>query len=359
MSKEKLTTSKMLLFCSLLFLNCQGELCLPLHEGSPWDGICQSVVVTETNSLPPIRVEGNHIENPGGTQVILRGVSLADPFFLSNENLSNHYCEYDLYVLSSEWGANIIRVPIHPDLWQRDSNYMEKYVDPLVKWSKTHGLYILLDWHAHGNPVTGQTEHPQGENKYPWHGNPYNPDLNLAIVALTSISKRYRNEPSVLYECFNEPAFITWDEWRPIAEELIDTVQSQAPEALILISGTDWGYDISGAINNPVTRNNFVYSIHAYPGKGNSWKEVAQKLISNSPVIIGEWGYREFSCNSNLDATAEGYAIPLLSFAEQIQIGWIAWVWHPFWEPPLLASWNEYQPTEFGSLVKSALTHGK
>lgn len=346
----KFITAALLVF----FWGCQSDPCVPLPEGSPWEGTCRAVIDDDTGPPPRLIAVENHLEDPAGREVVLRGVSFADPFFLADDRLTNHFCEADVAELATRWNVNIIRVPIHPGLWQRDGQYMEKYLDPIVGWGEKYGVYILIDWHAHGNPVTGETEHPGGENTYPWQGNPYNPDLELAITALSALAGRYGDEPGVLYECFNEPVFITWELWRPIAEELVDTIQARAPEALVLVSGTDWGYELSGALTDPVVRHNVIYSMHAYPGKGNGWMDVVRRLKETVPVMIGEWGYREGSCNPNLDATADGYALPLLAFAAEMNIGWLTWVWHPFWEPPLLASWD-YQPTEFGTVVMGAL----
>jgi endoglucanase len=311
--------------------------------------------VTVDPHPPRLRAEGNRIVDPAGREVILRGVTLADPYFLADERLTNHLCEADFYVLSREWKAGIVRIPIHPGLWTGTEGYMEKYVDPVVEWAGKYGMVALLDWHAHGNPVTGETEHAPRENQYPWHGSPYTPDLDLARSALSAIGGRYGEKSWVIYECFNEPTFIGWGEWRPVAEELVDTLQAAAPEALVLVSGTDWGYDLGGALSDPVRRDNIVYSTHAYPGKGEAWKDVARRLKQRSPVIIGEWGFMEHSCNANLNASARDYAYPLLETAGELGLGWIAWVWHPYWEPPLLVSWDGCLPTEFGRIVMGAL----
>ncbi len=292
---------------------------------------------------PQLKIVGNQIKNIHGEQAVLRGVAVADPFMLATRD--NHFVREDYRVLAEEWGADIIRVPILPRTWQSDQRYMEKYLDPLVQWGGELGLYIFLGWHAHGNPITGFNPYPRLDN----------PDPELAKAALGAIALRYRDKPWVLYGTFNEPTRIAWSEWRPVAEELVDAVHAVHPEALVFVSGVDWGYDLRGAIEDPVRRNNIIYETHPYPGTGAGWKAVLDELGKTAPVFIGEWGFDRESPNSNLRGTAANYGLPLIRHAEARDIGWTAWVWHPQWEPTMLTSWNEYPMTEFGLVVKIAL----
>ena len=312
---------------------------------------------TPVMPMPPPRlyVVGNQIQNEDGENVVLRGVAIADPFFLADPRLYNHFIADDYSILAKVWGANIIRVPIHPELWEWDKEYVEKYLDPLVQWGKEYGLYIFLGWHAHGNPITGEVEHPSWGNRYPWRGNPYNPDLELAKSALKTMAERYLEKPWVLFGTFNEPSYIEWVDWRPVAEELVDVIHAVNPGAIVFVSGIDWGYDLSGAIADPVLRENVVYETHPYPGKGEDWKITLDELRKRSPVFIGEWGFEPGSPNPNLNATTENYGLPLVQYAKERDIGWTAWVWNPYWEPSMLVSWWDYTPTEFGLLVKNSL----
>ena len=65
------------------------------------------------------------------------------------------------------------------------------------------------------------------------------PVLELAESALRGLVERYRDKPWVLYGTFNEPAYISWDEWRPVAEQLVDVIQETHPEAVVFVSGVD------------------------------------------------------------------------------------------------------------------------
>ena len=279
----------------------------------------------------------------------MRGVAIDEPYILAHNPTSmGHFDAEDYRSLADDWGANIIRVPIYPVSWTRDPLYAEKVLDPLVKWGGEYGLYIFLGWHAHGNPVTGQEE----------EGAPHlSPDPELAESALGAVAERYRDKPWVLYGTFNEPAYISWSEWRPVAERLVDTIHDVNAEAVVFVSGVDWGYDLKGAIKDPVRRDNIIYETHPYPGKGKGWKDVLDQLRKTTPVFLGEWGFNPIATDRNLRGTAEQYGLPLLQYARERNIGWTAWQWRTqYSELGMLASWKDYKPTEWGLFIKDELS---
>ena len=191
----------------------------------------------------------------------------------------------------------------------------------------------------------------------PWGGKLlYDPDLELAKSALANMAQRYKDEPHILYGTFNEPSYIAWRDWRPVAEELVDVIHTVNPEALVFVSGTDWGYDLSGAISDPVRHNNVVYETHPYPWKPEGWQLTVEQLAQTAPVFIGEWGFSIEHPDDDGYVTLDDYGIPLIQFADEHEIGWTTWVWHPEWTPRMLKSWRNYIPTGFGQLVKNSLT---
>ena len=67
---------------------------------------------------PQLHVVGNQKQNINGEQVVLRGVAIADPFFLANYRRDKHFIREDYRVLAQEWGANIIKVLVLPRMWE-------------------------------------------------------------------------------------------------------------------------------------------------------------------------------------------------------------------------------------------------
>ncbi len=286
-------------------------------------------------------------------RAVLRGVAVIDPYFLHRQE---NVARSDFAVLAQDWKVDVVRLPVHPGLWQQNDRYLEDYVDPIVTWCEDLGLYVLLGWHAHGNPTTGQAELPDWRHTPPWRGNPYNPDRALALSALTKMAARYRDHPRVVFGSFNEPAYIAWDEWRPIADELVDAVHREAPGALVTVSGTDFGYDLRDVLDNPVNRPNVVYETHPYPWKGGAWLTFVPELSRHHPVFLGEWG---FGPVVSPGIGRSNYGEPLVALCRDLGIGWTAWVWHDEWTPSMLSSLRDYRTTDFGTFVREVLRgHG-
>ena len=302
-----------------------------------------------SSGLPWLHADGKQIVDQNGQVVVLRGVAVEDPAWADyyGDFSEAHFAEM------ANWGINVVRVPFHPDLWENDPEYAEKYLEPIVFWGQKYGMYILLGWHAHGNPITGDVERPSWGYEPPWHGNPYDPDLNLAISAWHEVAERYKDKSWVIYSLFNEPHSIAWADWRPVAEQLIDVIRSHNSQALVLVSGVHWGYDLREAGADSVQRANIAYESHPYAHRPD-WDMYFGYLADTYPVFIGEWGYDPNSTNPYIYGETDTYGKPLLDYMRQKGMGWTAWCFSPSWEPGLLQDWN-YTPTESGQLVKNHL----
>jgi len=177
-----------------------------------------------------------------------------------------------------------------------------------------------------------------------------------------SASKRYSGNPAVLYSIFNEPAFMNWSEWKSGAEEIIDVIRMNDPKKIIFVSGTEWAADLREVGKNPINLDNIVYEVHSYPSvywysKDNyslTWDEHFGYLTDKYPVFVGEFGYQSNSKIANINATTEDYGIQLIEYMNKKEISWSAWIWSDTWYPPMLKNWD-YEPTEFGALVKKSL----
>lgn len=42
-------------------------------------------------------------------------------------------------------GANVIRLPAHPERWELDPDYLWRYIDPAVQWNGENGVYVIID----------------------------------------------------------------------------------------------------------------------------------------------------------------------------------------------------------------------
>lgn len=298
-------------------------------------------------SLPRLSVAGSRIVDSKGNPVLLRGVNRSG---LEYSQAGIPPEEIDRIVLN--WGANIIRLPFNQDWVLGAEGYLE-VLDAAIARAAERGAYTLLDlqWL--------DAEHPFGPNRQF-----VAPLPNLETERMwTTLARRYRDNPAVLFDLLNEPhdrarddpyplwrsdgsqyhpehRRVSMTEWQPWAERLIDAIREEAPEALIFVSGTQWAYDLRGF---PLDRGNLVYSTHVYPSKGEDWFGAFGYLASHVPVFAGEFG------GSDCDVE---WGRALLDYFDELEIGWTAW---SFADHPHLVDRDTMEPTAFGELVKERL----
>ena len=219
-----------------------------------------------SRNQPMIRVEGNGFVDSNGESFVFRGVNIADPDKLAYEGK----WEEALFEELERWGANHVRLPIHPIAWrQRGEAWYFARLDEAVTWANATGMYLIIDWHSIGNLKAAMFQHPQ-----------YVTDLAETMNFWKSIAYRYKDVPTVaVYELFNEPTdnFIgsgegslgkaSWVDWRNTLEDLIDLVYVYDSTIIPLVGGFNWAYDLGPIAETPVRREGIAYAIHPYPQK--------------------------------------------------------------------------------------------
>jgi hypothetical protein len=260
-------------------------------------------------------------------------------------------------------------------------------LDQVIAWHAGLGAYTLLDlqWIDEGLVFRRGRS---GESRVPPLPTPE------SIDAWRLLARRYRGEPAVLFDLFNEPhdiapsrvpagydlcgirddgtlyavedGRVTSERWHGWARALTRAIRAEHPESLIFVSGVDWAYDLRGA---PLTRAadsaepwpDVVYSTHVYPWRGGpsrfsrlatlvglepTWDRAFGDLSREWPVFVAEWGG---------EARHVGWGERLRAYLEARDIGWAAWSWCDW---PRLATMvdGEYEPTAFGRVVMEGLT---
>jgi endoglucanase len=235
--------------------------------------------------------------------------------------------------LMEEWGFNkpgrsyILRVPIQQEnynVWSTDDYF--HVLDTLVEIAEKHHVYLLVDWHVFGNLS--------------------DPGLHDRTIRFWQLfANKYKDSPAVLYEIFNEPYDISWNEWKVQVTEVIDTIRAIDPDSVIFVSGMDWGFDLRGVKSNPIDRGNIVYVSHVYAPKPRNWDEYFGFLSTKYPLFVSEFGIENESEIS--------FARDLIQYMEGKRICWTAWV---LWEKSLVES-DWHTKTSFGRLVASNINN--
>jgi hypothetical protein len=320
--------------------------------------------------LPPLKVVGTHLTTPDGKVARLRGVNLPTLEWGQGENLFR-----SLDVLIDEWKVNFIRLPLSGDRWfghtreRKDGGARYRQtVREFVKRAAAKRCYVLLDLHFL-NPGVWLDEDEVQKGQYLVFMHKMPDDHSVDFWA--SAAKEFANHPAVLFDLYNEPREVSWLVWRdggnvvekhkdapsgqweyhsPGMQKLVDTCRAQGAKNIVVAEGLQWGYDLSGIVKGFALKdpggNGVAYSTHLYnkARDGPNGLEVrVTPAVKEYAVLIGEFA-----------AGRSNSVEPVVGYADQYQLPWLAWSFHTGIGPRLIKNWK-YEPTPYGEAVKKAL----
>lgn len=320
------------------------------------------LVLALTLANPPeptvLSVQGNQILK-NGRPFRIKGVAIGDPV-LGRANRPTD----DFKILADDWKANAVRISLHPFVWKhRDRAEVLHLLDRDVKAARNAGLVVLLTWHSIG--------WPDGHYQIPsWSGSPrdtYDSGFPLARDFWSEMARRYGSDGGIAFELWNEPAnfdaqgkslpYPGWNDLRPFMQQLLDLIRLSS-QNLVLATGGQWAYDLRGIKDHPLKGSNVAYAWHVYAGHDQNnpalWAEKLDDLDKTAPVLATEWGFQR-GADAHYNGRPDDFGLPWVrQILEPRQLGWIAWIWHPEWGPPMLEpDWRT--PNEFGRFVKAQL----
>lgn len=304
--------------------------------------------VPDGASYPPaLHANGNQLVDPAGQPVRLRGVMIPDPYRLDGERRFNE----DLIAEIQATGANVIRVPVHPENWQNDPDYLWRYLDPLVAWAGDAGLYVIIDLHFIGNIASGAGDQM--------------PDLDQPAAAFadafwSQAAAYFIAAPHVLFEIYNEPADISPSDWRDSAAHLVALIRAQGARQPVIVGGVEYSRDLSWVLDEPLEDDNLAYAAHIYPAHAQrDWPHWFGEAAQRYPVLITEWGYLDGKTVDGpgyLSGSRQSYGEPLLAFLDTLGAGWVACWYDDEWLPPMFNPGRD-SLNEYGQWVLGKLTH--
>lgn len=318
-----------------------------------------------------IRVKGSDFVNESGDTFIFRGVNIADPDKLAGEDRWNKALFEEL----DRWGANTIRIPIHPLGWRiRGKEWYFERVDEAVRWANELNMYLILDWHSIGNLEAELYQHvmyvtTQAETRQFWR----------------DVALRYKNVPTIaVYELFNEPTHdyigtgpqslgkASWSTWRIMLEELIDLVYAYDKSVIPLVAGYNWGYDLTPIAKEPIRREGIAYAIHPYPQKAKPevpskenffklWEQTWGYVADTYPMIATELGWVHedgYGAHVPVINNDGSYGPLIVEYMEKKGISYTVWIFDPDWSPTMIDDWN-FTPSEQGAFFKNVMQEAR
>lgn len=307
--------------------------------------------------LSRLRVQGHRLVDVEGTDVVLKGVNIADPEHIYRDRprvslqdvVDRVLCELGL-------GCRVVRIPVIPEdfygygygLLHQKETYFFRYLKPIVDYCTEVGLYAILDMHyVDGEPyVDGKPSFGYLEKK------------QEACDFWTFIAPLFKDYANVIYEIYNEPVQphatdpwkgpFDWSTWKnEMAQPLVNLIREHATENLILVGGPNYCQEISKAAIDPVKDPahepaSIAYVMHYYPGHPPELtiEKVLDPIVDKVPVFVSEWGFEQ-GAGQTVHGTADVFGNEIIEYTQKHRLGWTAWIYDSVWPSRMVnAKWE-------------------
>lgn len=254
-----------------------------------------------------LSVEEGRLVNEKSDPIQLRG--------MSSHGISWYpqYTGVESIASTKTYGANVFRVAMYADddagnyntdVGNQETNKALVYA--AAENALRCDMYAIIDWHV----LTLE-----------------NPLLNadLAVAFFDEVSKRYADEPGIIYEICNEPnGDTTWEDISAYAEKVIPVIRKNSPKALIIVGTPSFSADLSASMESPLPYENVMYAYHYYsdPAKDHYIYSLNNALEAKHPVFVSEWGV---GSETGLTDSGEEYAEQFVAYLNEHGISWINW----------------------------------
>lgn len=255
------------------------------------------------SSFGRLQVIGTQLCDQYGQPVVLRGMSSHGMQWYP------HFARMDGIRTTKETGANIFRIAMYTD----EGGYLThpEIADDVVRAvddALALDMYAIINWHVNydRDPLV---------------------NVDKAMQFFHDMSRRYGNQPGVIYEICNEPngPDVTWAaRVKPYAQQVIPVIRSNAPASVILVGNPTWSQDVDICAADPLDYENIMYTLHFYAGThGEGLRDKCRKALSlGAPVFASEWGTSA--------ADGSGGVFPeqsdvWLRFLDEHKLSWCNW----------------------------------
>ena len=253
-----------------------------------------------------LHVDGLQVKDKYNQPFTLRGASTHGMHWGDGETFLNKTAFQNL---RDEWGVNMVRLVSYVTqggYTQGSKDKLDKHIQKGVSNLTELGMYAIIDWHVHAeNPNDKKSE---------------------AIQFFDTYSKKYKDQSNIIYEICNEPTGTPWNQIRPYAVDVVNTIRANDPDAIIVVGTNTWSQDVDEVATNggKIDDPNVMYTIHFYSGShGESLREkVRTALKAGTPVFCTEFGVCDASGNGGFNLEE---ADRWIDFFEENGISYCCW----------------------------------
>jgi hypothetical protein len=327
----------------------------------------QQAIIDKELAMPSktaeLKVSGNQLVTADGKSVWLQGVNVPELSWAAN---GEGRVPWSVHVAVEQWHANAIRLPVMDSFWfgkgrgdatSNDPEAYRKIVDDAIKIASVNGAYVILDLHRFLTPDQS------------------------CVDFWKDAAARYKDNPAVLFDIFNEPHDTSWDVWQkggPVElknkdgtsttvqsvgmQALVDAVRGTGAHNIIVAGGLGYAFDLSGVLNGYALDdkggNGIMYATHFYNWH-RGWEKHFMGVAAKYPVLIGETGAdikKMAFIPANQQEDPYTWSPDAIGFIQKNHLNWTAWSFYTGATPAMLLNMDDFTPTPFwGQFVEDAL----
>jgi endoglucanase len=313
-----------------------------------------------------IRVSGNRLLDGDGHPIRLIGVNRSGTEYacIRGWGIFEGGSEVGSIQVISSWHANSVRIGLNEDCWlgingvptdYAGARYQQAVID-YVNNVTANGMYTILDLHWSAPGTTPATSLRQM------------PDQDHSVDFWQSVATTFADNPNIVFDVFNEPFGVDWDCWRDGCDlsegpdtgpwqavgmqTLVNVIRATGATQPIMVGGLWFANDVSEwrshQPDDPLDQ--LVVSWHVYPfnrcNNPNCWDDEIAPLATSVPVIVGEVG------TDWTPPYSDAMALELMRWADDHQLGYLAWSWNTWGGGDALLTNYDRSPTSWGADLK-------
>lgn len=247
-----------------------------------------------------LSTQGANIVNSNGDPVQLFGMSL-----FWSQWMGKYYTSETVAWLKDDWKCSVVRAAMgieHGGYLNNPEKEKQK-VFTVVDAAIRQGIYVIVDWHDH-----------HAENHQ-----------DAAVKFFSEVAQKYGNHPNIIYEIYNEPLDVSWNEViKPYSQAVINAIRQHDPDNLIACGSRQWSQRVDEAAADPIEQPNIVYTLHFYASTHKEQlRQLARSAIEKGvPLMVTEFGITEASGDGFID---ENEARAWWDFMDKHKISWCNW----------------------------------